>query len=122
MPAPLTAERFRSLSEAGDLTALGEYLADDVRWHEAGNPEVVVGREALMKRMGGMPQDLTTDLDCVLGDDTNLVAIGTAHFGSGDKALSYRFVDHYVLSDGLVVQRRAYMDAVPAEVAAAWPS
>lgn len=112
-------ERFLALGADASPAELGPLLAPDVRWHEAGNPEVIVGRDAVVARMAGL-SDAQPDItfDCVLADDENLVFAGRARFRRGEDEVSYRFVEHHTLVDGVVTERRAYMDAVPPDVAA----
>lgn len=120
MPHP-NAQRYLDMMAAGppDPSRAGEWMADDVVWYEAGNPTPFVGPDAVFERIqdaaGAEPIDMQADT--VLADDDNVVVVGTARFARGDDSVSYRFVEHYTLVDGKVVERRSYMDAVPADVA-----
>ena len=53
----------------------------------------------------------------IFGDDDHLVVAGRAHFRRGEQSLDYRFVEVHTLLDGKVTERRAFMDAVPEDVA-----
>jgi ketosteroid isomerase-like protein len=93
---------------------------EDVRWYEAGNPQVIEGRSAVLARFASMPGDAPPAIDIVaaVADDDHLFVEGTAQFARGDQTLSYRFAERYTMRDGVVTERRAYMDAVPPDVAA----
>jgi ketosteroid isomerase-like protein len=113
-------EKFQNAMSGGlDPSVLGELLAPNVVWYEAGNPEPFRGREAVLARMEGFPGDAppVIETDAVLGDDDNLVVVGRAHFVRGTETLDYRYVEFYRLVDGRVAERRSFMDAVPEDVA-----
>jgi ketosteroid isomerase-like protein len=114
-------ERYLEMTKAGlDPEAVGDWLADDVRWYEAGNPTPWVGKDAVADRVRGITTEVEPvemQADTVLADDDNLVVVGSARFTRGEDSVSYRFVEHYALVDGKVVERRSYMDATPEDVA-----
>lgn len=102
-----------------DPSEAGQLLAEDVRWYEAGNPEPIVGRDAVLARMSAFPGDAppAIQVDAIFGDDDHLVVVGQAHFRRGELTLDYRFTEFHTLVDGKVIERRAFMDAVPDDVA-----
>jgi len=109
----------RVLSSDLDPGEAAQLLAEDVRWYEAGNPEPIVGRDAVLARMSSFPGDAPPEIqvDAIFGDDDHLVVAGRAHFRRGEQTLDYRFVEVHTLLDGKVTERRAFMDAVPDDVA-----
>jgi ketosteroid isomerase-like protein len=115
------AQRYLDMMQGDnpDFSAAATWLADDVVWFEAGNPEPFVGRDAVLARLSQFPREEgnTNELETVLADDDNLVVVGQAHFEGAGGPLDYRYVEHYLLSNGVVTERRSYMDAVPADVA-----
>lgn len=116
-------EKYMSMVESGtmtDPTALREMLAEDVVWYEAGNPEPIRGRDAVVERMGSFPgdEDPTIEIVAAVSDDDHMLVEGTARFVQGDKSVSYRYVERYTMRDGVVTERRSFMDAVPGDVAA----
>jgi hypothetical protein len=52
----------------------------------------------------------------VQAQDDSLLVAGTALFDRGHRSLGHRFMEHYTLSDGVVTERRSFLDAVPVEV------
>lgn len=112
-------DALRQFLEDGDPRPLLDRLAPDVVWHEAGKSDVLVGREAILRRMRAAPAASRPDvrLRAVLGDDRNLVVVGHAEVVVDDRRCSYDFVEHMAMRDGLVVERWSYMDAMPREVA-----
>jgi hypothetical protein len=107
---------------------LAEMLAPDVQWYEAGNPTPYVGREAVIDRVTGATgprpfgasraADTSSQvrLHSVVGDDSNLLVAGTARFDRSGRSLAYRFMEHYRLADGVIIERRSVLEAVPDEV------
>lgn len=115
-------ERYREAVERfthGDPAAITDAIADDVVWHEAGNPEPIRGKQAVVQRLGSMPGDSPprVTLKSVLGDDEHLTVFGHAAFQRGDERCEYDYVEEMSLRDGLVVERWSFMDAVPDDVA-----
>jgi ketosteroid isomerase-like protein len=99
----------------GDTEGIWDALAPDVRWHEAGNPEVIVGREALRDRFAGLENlDGNIDVQAVLANDEHVMAMLQVSLGdpSGDH-VEYPVVEVAHMSDGKVTERWAYMDACP---------
>ena len=115
------AEKYRRLTDAfrdGDAGVLRDALAEDVRWHEAGNPDMLEGRDAVMERMSGAA-DVQGKLDVrtVLADDEHVVAwLDVALSKPDGSSVAYPVVEVARMRDGQVVERWAYMDACPDDV------
>ena len=104
----------------GDVDTLKGLVSPDVTWHEAGNPEVTQGREAVQERMGmaaGLENDI--DIHTILADDEHVVSLLRARLRkpNGDE-VSYPVVEVAHVKDGMVTERWAFMDAVPPDVQA----
>ena len=119
------AQTYRSLLQAfqgGDVNAIGRVLAPDVVWHEAGNPQPLQGRDAVVERLGGFASaelDISeSQVHDVLASDDHVVAMLQAVLRHGDRRVSYPVVEVAHVRDGLVAERWAMMDAVPDDVAA----
>lgn len=117
------AERYLELInkfQAGDVSEMADLVAPDVVWHEAGNPEPLRGRDAVVARMTGMGSGTAPSVDVrtVLGDDDNIVCVGHADFERAGQRVSYDYAEHMAIKDGLIAERWSYMDAVPADVQA----
>lgn len=114
-------ERYMSMVEAGmgDTDQLRSTLADDVVWYEAGNPEPLRGAGAVVERLGSFPGDEPPGLEIVaaVADDDHMFVEGIARFSAGERGITYRFVERYTMRDGVVTERRSFMDAVPDDVA-----
>lgn len=115
-------ERFQSAlnvadGEMPDPDKLRDLLAEDVVWREAGNPEPIRGRDAVLERFSSPPGTMKIESRAVLADDDTVIWEGYATFDAGEQHLEYPFVERYTLRDGKVAERQAYMDAVPEDVA-----
>ena len=97
----------------GDIAALANYLADDVVWHEIGNPEPVRGKAALVARWEGMSDaggKFTIDLHTAVANDDHAVALVTATVSGGGRTFSYRTAEIYHVQDGKITERWAFSD------------
>jgi ketosteroid isomerase-like protein len=104
--------------EKGDVDTLKGLISPDIRWHEAGNPEVFEGHEALQARLVGMTTtDNDIDVHAVLADDEHVVSLIQARLRkpNGDE-VSYPVVEVVHMSDGMITERWAFMDATPRDV------
>ncbi len=113
--------RLTSAFQSGDVEMVKGVLAPDLRWHEAGNPDVIKGRDVVLERMGGTGRhvEVSVDLHDVLANDEHVVAMATATFSKPDGTkVSYPAVDIVHVSNGLFTERWAFMDACPPEVTA----
>lgn len=106
---------------AGDLEPLRDLLSPDVVWHEAGNPDPIRGREAVLEIFQGMldgPFEPQVELHDVLANDEHLVALVRARVARDGDEVEYPVVEIAHVHDGAVTERWAFMDAVPEDVAA----
>ncbi|MGH9248776.1 MAG: nuclear transport factor 2 family protein [Acidimicrobiales bacterium] len=110
--------RITAAFQAGDTDMLRSAVASDVRWHEAGNPEVIEGRDAVMQRMSAAAQlDNKIDLHDVLANDEHVVAMLNVELTKPDGSqVAYPVVEIAHVKDGQVTERWAFMDAVPDDV------
>jgi ketosteroid isomerase-like protein len=116
------AEMIRSAIEAlnsGAPERLADMLADDVVWHEIGNPEPVRGKAALAARMTGDARDwtITASLHDVIANDDHVVALLSASATRGGRTFDYRVAEIYHVRDGKVTERWAFSDDTAAIVA-----
>lgn len=124
----MNAEEFRAALESMNTGTLAAMLTPDVLWYEAGNPMPYAGREAVIERLTGAsgPRPFGTSwaadlknevlLHAVVGDESTLLVSGTAKFERGGRMLGYHFMEHYKLDNGMVSERRSFLEAVPEEV------
>ena len=118
------AELYRRLTAAfqeGDLDAIRGGLAVDVQWHEAGDPTVLDGRDAVLQRMTGAAVHVQGRIDVhdVLADDEHVVAMLNVSLRKPDGSeVSYPAVEVAHMSDGRVTERWLFMDACPSDVEA----
>jgi ketosteroid isomerase-like protein len=116
------AESYRRLTAAfqtGDFDAVGRGQAVDVQWEEAGEPMVVDGRDAVLRRMTGAIAHVEARIDVhdVLADDEHVVAmLNVSLRGPDGSELSYAAVEIAHMSDGRVTERWSFMDSCPSEV------
>lgn len=111
--------RLTSAFQSGDIETVKGALAPELRWHEAGNPDVIEGRDAVLQRMGGAGQQVEAKVDVhdVLANDEHVVALATATFTKPDgTSVSYPAVDIVHISNGVLTERWAFMDACPPSV------
>ena len=94
--------------------AAGEFLSDDVEWHEIGRDEPIIGRAALRERMmgAGKPEwDITGgEVHDVVGGDDHTVALLTAHAVWGEKSIDYKVAELFHVRDGKITARWAMSD------------
>lgn len=105
----------------GDLDRFRDLLAADVMWHEAGSAQPLRGRESVMRIFEGLVSsglEFDDDVQVVLADDEHLAAFILARIRRGDAEVTYPVVEFARLHEGRMVERWAFMDAVPADVAA----
>ena len=106
----------RRLTEAfnsGNVSAMSEDLADDIEWHEIGNPEPIRGKAALLERWQGMANSggsFSTKEHATVGDDEHVVSLMETTVTMGDKSLNYRTAEIYHVADGKVTARWAFSD------------
>jgi len=108
------ADVVRGMFEAlgkGDMQGMATALADDVVWHEIGNPEPVRGKAALAARFGGARDfEITGDMHDVVSGGDHTVALMTATATRGGKTLTYRVAEIYHMKNDKIVERWAFSD------------
>ena len=117
------AELYRRMTaafQAGDIDTVKGGLAPDVRWHEAGDPGVIEGREAVLQRMSGMGQlQADVDLHDVLANDEHVLAMLQVAMRKPDGSkVEYAAIEVAHVADGMVTERWAFMDSCPDDVTA----
>jgi ketosteroid isomerase-like protein len=98
---------------SGDMQAMADGLADDVVWHEIGNPQPVRGTAALAARFAGPDApdyEITGELHDVVASDDHTVALVTATATRGGRTLTYRVAEIYHVRDGKIAERWAFSD------------
>ena len=113
--ATIIREAADRLDREGDLTALAEYLADDVVWHEIGAEEPIRGKAALADRMAGYVGSgdgprIRTETHDVVANDEHCVQLVTATATMGDQTFTYRTAEIYHMRDGKATHRWAFSD------------
>jgi ketosteroid isomerase-like protein len=102
----------RSLAalESGELPDMGEFLAEDVEWHQIGG-KTVKGLETLAAEMGGMGDvDFKLEVHDVVGNDDHVVALVVAHVKADELEITYRTAEVYHVVDGKITERWAMSD------------
>ncbi len=96
---------------AGDMQAMGDFLDENVVWHEIGNPEPVRGTAALAARMSDLSDSqITAKLHDVVANDDHTVALMSASATRNGRTLDYDVVETFHIRDGKVVERWAFSD------------
>jgi ketosteroid isomerase-like protein len=115
------AELYRRVTAAfqsGDIEAVRSALAPGLRWHEAGNPEVM-GCEAVLQQMSGAVKRIDGNIAVhdVLANDEHVVALINVALRKPDGTeISYPAIEVAHMSDGLITERWSFMDSCPPEV------
>ena len=95
----------------GDMAAFANALADDVVWHEIGNPEPVRGKAALAARFSSPSEvSMTGETHDVVANDDHTVALLSATATRGGKSFTYRVAEIYHFHDGKITERWAFSD------------
>lgn len=102
----------QEMERTGDLTSLGDLLADDVVWHEIGRDEPIRGKQALTERFQAMPEGARIEVEThdVVANDEHCIQLVTATASMGDQSLTYRTAEIYHMRDGKVTERWAFSD------------
>jgi len=98
---------------SGDMQGMADGLADDVVWHEIGNPQPVRGKAALAARFtGDSPPDfeITGELHDVVASDDHTIALVTATATRGGRTFTYRTAEIFHIRDGKIAERWAFSD------------
>jgi len=115
------AELYRRATAAfqsGDIDAVKDALAPGLRWHEAGNPEVM-GREAVLQQMSGDVKRIDGNIAVhdVLANDEHVVALINVALRKPDGSeIAYPAIEVAHMSDGLIIERWSFMDSCPSDV------
>ncbi len=115
------AELYRRLTAAfqsGDVDTVKAALAPGLRWHEAGNPEVM-GREAVLQQMSGAIKRIDGNIAVhdVLANDEHVIALINVALRKPDGSeVAYPAIEVAHMSDGLITERWSFMDSSPADV------
>jgi ketosteroid isomerase-like protein len=98
---------------SGDMQAGVAMLADDIVWHEIGNPNEIRGMAALAEHMTGADAPdytITAELHDVIANDEHTIALATATATRAGKNFTYRVAEIYHLKDGKIAERWAFSD------------
>ena len=122
MPASENLTVARALQDAfasGDMARLDALIADDVVWHEIGQAEPRLGKEALRSAGPGGTADyeITGITHDVLATDDHAIALVEATATRAGKTLKYRTAEIYHVRDGKITERWAFSDDTAAIVA-----
>jgi len=115
------AELYRRLTAAfqsGDIDTVKDALAPGLRWHEAGNPEVM-GRDAVLQQMSGAIRRIDGNIAVhdVLANDEHVIALINVALRKPDGSeIAYPAIEIAHVNDGLITERWAFMDSCPPEV------
>ena len=111
--APVVRSMLAALEHRATCSALADMLADDVVWHEIGNPEPVRGKAALAARDSAAarsdfrsPGRRTTWWRTTSTPSRSLTATATR----GGRSFSYRVAEIYHFRDGKITERWAFSD------------
>ena len=105
--ATIVREGFEAFQK-GDVTWLGEHLADDVVWHVGGNSKwsgSYEGKENVLNFFARQTQALgsppTLDIHDVLATDDHVVVLGTATAnGPGGSSAEWKYAQIFHVRDG----------------------
>jgi ketosteroid isomerase-like protein len=103
----------RSLAalESGEMPNFGEFLAEDIEWHQIGGT-TIKGLQALAAEMSGMGDGVDFELEVhdVVGNDDHVVALVVAHVKADELEITYRTAEVYHVVDGKITERWAMSD------------
>jgi len=110
--------RVTTACQSGDIDTVKGALAPGLRWHEAGNPEVM-GREAVLQQMSGAIRRIDGNIAVhdVLANDEHVIAMINVALRKPDGSeITYPAIEVAHLSDGLITERWSFMDSCPPDV------
>ena len=114
MPEHPNAVLLRQALEAfnrGDIQQFADLVADDVEWHQIGEPEVLHGKAALAASMpgeGAADFEITADVHDVVANDEHTIALVNATGRRRGETLEYRTAEIMHFRDGKVTERWAF--------------
>jgi uncharacterized protein len=95
----------------GEMQEFADMVADDVEWHQIGEPEVLHGKQALAASMpgeGAVDWEITADVHDVIANDEHTIALVNATGRRGGRTLEYRTAEIMHIRDGKVTERWAF--------------
>ena len=95
----------------GEMQQFADIVADDVEWHQIGEPEVVHGKQALAASMpgeGAVDWEITADVHDVIANDEHTIALVNATGRRGGRTLQYRTAEIVHFRDGKITERWAF--------------
>jgi ketosteroid isomerase-like protein len=110
--------RVTAAFQSGDIDTVKGALAPGLRWHEAGNPEVM-GREAVLQHMSGAVKRIDGNIAVhdVLANDEHVVALINVALRKPDGSeIAYPAIEVAHMSDGLITERWSFMNSCPPDV------
>ena len=102
----------RRMAEAmtvGDMQTLDAAIADDVVWHQIGEP-TLHGKDALRASFGAADYEITGKAHDIVGNDEHVIALSEATATRNGKTLNYRTAEIFHVRNGQVTERWAYSD------------
>jgi ketosteroid isomerase-like protein len=103
----------RELSDAfnsGDMQAMDRLIADDVVWHQIGQPDIK-GKEALRASAPATADyAITGKAHDILASDDHAITLADATATRAGKTFSYRTAEIYHIKDGRITERWAFSD------------
>jgi ketosteroid isomerase-like protein len=95
----------------GEIQQFADIVADDVEWHQIGEPEVLHGKQALAASMPGEGQvdwEITADVHDVVANDEHTIALVNATARRGGETFKYRTAEIVHFRDGKITERWAF--------------
>lgn len=97
----------------GEIQEFADVVADDVEWHQIGEPSLIHGKQALAESMPGEGQvdwEITADVHDVVANDEHTVALVNATARRGGRTFEYRTAEILHIRDGKITERWAFSD------------
>lgn len=116
MPEHPNAAILRQALEAfnrGEIQQFADIVADDVEWHQIGDPALIHGKQALADSMPGEGQvdwEITADVHDVIANDEHTIALVNATARRRGEEFKYRTAEIVHFRDGKIVERWAFSD------------
>ena len=104
---------FDSRINSGDMSAIGDFVADEIEWHEIGRDEPLRGKDAVIARWTSGPLanfEFSGHTHDVIANDDHTIALVETTVRKGDKSLTYRTAEIMHIRDGKVTARWAFSD------------
>ncbi len=110
--AAIIREAGKRMEESGDVTTMGDLLADDVVWHEIGRDEPIRGKQALTERFSSMPEgaSIKPRTHDVVANDEHCIQLVNVTATVDGRELEYRTAEIYHMRDGKITERWAFSD------------